>query len=89
MRPTFRRLRIQVDIQYTEEKQLASGLYTPAMAESKLKFWQGKVLQTGATVTPEIKVGDVVVFPPNSGIVLEDGTRLIDDTTVLGVLDHV
>lgn len=87
MRPTFKRLRIQVDAEYTEEKQLASGLFTPAMSAAKLKFWQGKVLEMGAQVTPEIKVGDVVLIPVNSGIVLEDGTRLIDDQTVLCVVE--
>lgn len=87
MRPTFKRLRIKVDSEYTEEKKLESGLYMPAVSAAKMKFWTGTVIEAGAQVTPEIKIGDKVVFPPNSGIVLEDGTRLIDDTTVLGILD--
>lgn len=87
MKPTFKRLIVKVDTEYTEEKQLASGLFVPASPASKMKFWQGLVLSVGNQVTTEIKVGDTVIMPPNSGMLLEDGTRLIDDSIVLGILE--
>ncbi len=87
MRPTFKRLIVRVDTDYTEEKQLASGLFTPAQSAAKMKFWQGEVLARGSQVTEEIQVGDRVVFSPNGGLLLEDGTRLIDDSAILGVME--
>jgi chaperonin GroES len=81
--------------QHMEKETTAGGLYIPTTAQKKLlqgevlSVGPGKVLDNGTRLPPDVKEGDVVLFPPHSYVESNvDGEDyiIIREDNILGVL---
>lgn len=78
------------------DEKTAGGIYIPETAKEKpqqgkvLAVGKGKVLENGQTATPEVKVGDLVLYGKYSGteIKANDGTSIfiIKEDEILAIV---
>lgn len=90
----IRALRDEVIVERIIDEESESGLYIP---ESAKKCNKAKVLSVGRRVTrngksvePEVSIGDIVVFPQGTGILMETGEDqkplMLKYQDILGIL---
>lgn len=82
--------------QHIEKGTTAGGLFIPTTAQKKLMegevlaIGEGRILENGSRLPPEVKVGDVILFSPHSYVETKvDGEDyiIIREGNILAVVD--